>query len=66
VEEHEAALGAWKGRFKAAALRQLSDRERSLGEWEAHLQGQETEAEKRGKALSAKEAAAAKKLAEVR
>jgi predicted secreted protein len=65
VRDHEAQLGAWKARFKAAAQRQLAEREAALGEREAALQLQEQQLAKQVRGAAAKEAAAADKLAKV-
>ena len=59
LEEHEAQLGAWKGRFKAAASQQLSDREAQLQEREEALRRQTSALDSRQTALADKEAAAA-------
>ena len=37
LAEHEESLEAWKHKFKAQALRQIGDRERTLAEWQAKL-----------------------------
>ena len=35
LAEHEESLEAWKRQFKAQALRQIGDRERTLADWQA-------------------------------
>ncbi len=59
LEEHEAQLGAWKGRFKAAASQQLSEREAALQEREEALDQQMSALDSRQTALADKEASAA-------
>ena len=40
---HEGELAAWKQRFRAAALRQIGERERALAAWQARLEAQRGE-----------------------
>ena len=42
---HEEQLEDWKKRFKAEALRQISEREKALTEWQGQLEGSRTELE---------------------
>lgn len=37
LSEHEEQLEAWKQKFKAEALRQIGEREKSLADWQAKL-----------------------------
>lgn len=43
LEEHEESLEVWKRQFKAQALRQIGERERTLAEWQAKLDARDTE-----------------------
>jgi hypothetical protein len=38
LAEHEESLEAWKQRFKAEALRQISEREAALADWQSKLE----------------------------
>ena len=42
---HEEQLEDWKKRFKAEALRQISEREKALTEWQGQLEGSRAELE---------------------
>lgn len=42
---HEQQLEDWKKRFKAEALRQISEREKALTEWQGQLEGSRAELE---------------------
>ena len=42
---HEEQLEEWKKRFKAEALRQISEREKALAEWQGQLEGSRAELE---------------------
>ena len=42
---HEEQLEEWKKRFKAEALRQISEREKALTEWQGQLEGSRAELE---------------------
>ena len=42
---HEEQLEEWKKRFKAEALRQISEREKALADWQAQLEGSRAELE---------------------
>ncbi len=37
LADHEEQLEAWKQKFKAEALRQISEREKALSDWQAKL-----------------------------
>ena len=37
LSDHEEQLEAWKQKFKAEALRQISEREKALSDWQAKL-----------------------------
>ncbi len=37
MTDHEEQLEAWKQKFKAEALRQISEREKALSDWQAKL-----------------------------
>ena len=43
MAEHEEQLEAWKQKFKAEALRQISERERMLSDWQSKLEKKKTE-----------------------
>lgn len=45
LEAHEEQLEEWKKRFKAEALRQISEREKALADWQAQLEGSRAELE---------------------
>ena len=42
---HEEQLEDWKKRFKSEALRQISEREKALADWQAQLEGSRAELE---------------------
>ena len=42
---HEEQLEEWKKRFKAEALRKIGEREKTLADWQAQLEGSRSELE---------------------
>ncbi len=45
LADHEEQLEAWKQKFKAEALRQISEREKALSDWQAKLDRKKTDLE---------------------
>lgn len=45
LSEHEEQLEAWKQKFKAEALRQIGEREKTLADWQAKLDRKRTDLE---------------------
>lgn len=45
LTEHEEQLEAWKQKFKAEALRQIGEREKTLADWQAKLDRKKTDLE---------------------
>ena len=45
LAEHEEQLEAWKQKFKAEALRQIGEREKTLADWQAKLDRKKTDLE---------------------
>lgn len=45
LSEHEEQLEAWKQKFKAEALRQIGEREKTLADWQAKLDRKKTDLE---------------------
>lgn len=43
LSEHEEQLEAWKQKFKAEALRQISEREKTLSDWQSKLEKKKSE-----------------------
>ena len=45
LSEHEEQLEAWKQKFKAEALRQIGEREKTLADWQAKLDRKKSDLE---------------------
>jgi DNA-binding protein H-NS len=54
LADHEEQLEAWKQKFKAEALRQISEREKALSDWQAKLDRKKTDLEELQRSVEVK------------
>ena len=54
LADHEEQLETWKQKFKAEALRQISEREKALSDWQAKLDRKKTDLEELQRSVEVK------------
>ncbi len=54
LADHEEQLEAWKQKFKAEALRQISEREKALSDWQAKLDRKKSDLEELQRSVEVK------------